>query len=83
MKKKILCILIVVSFSSNAEDTSWKLYKDSAISKYWFPVLDMKYFGKSIQREECLRLSKFYNKINSQRNFRCLKTNSDKEIVDI
>ncbi len=42
------------------EKPSWKLYKDTMMNDYeLYLILDMKYFGSSIQEEECKRLKNF------------------------
>ena len=67
-----LLVLAVAACSPSGQDPSWKLYKDSAISSELFLVLDMKYFGKTIQQEECERLKDFYSRINQERKFYCM-----------
>ncbi|HAO99074.1 MAG TPA: hypothetical protein DCQ83_03400 [Fibrobacteres bacterium] len=67
-----LFFLAMAACSLNKQDPSWKLYKDSTISSELFLVLDMRYFGKTIQQEECERLKEFYSSINQERKFYCM-----------
>lgn len=71
-----LFVLVITACSLSKPDPSWKLYKDSAISSELFLVLDLKYFGKAIQQEECERLRSFYSRVNRERKFHCMFNNS-------
>jgi hypothetical protein len=77
MRKFLLTLLLgLVACSGGARESSWKLYKDSAVSSEIFLVLDMKYFGTDIQQEECERLRTFYSQINRDRTFYCMLNDS-------
>lgn len=67
----IVALFLAGCSLENKSEASWKLYKDSQISSELFLMLDMKYFGKEIQQEECQRLQKFYSRINRDRTFYC------------
>lgn len=69
-------LLAMTACSLNKQESSWKLYKDSAISSELFLILDMKYFGKEIQEMECMQLRNFYSQANPERKFYCILNDS-------
>lgn len=79
----ILFLTLIISSSCQAKQ-SYKLYKDSALStNEWYLILDMKHFGKSIQEEECNRLKEYYSSINTQRKFRCIKSDNTNDPIKL
>lgn len=85
---KLLGLLLLMKAITSCQvfeaKESFKLYKSSGLTeREWYLVLDMKYFGSSIQEEECERLRQYYSSVNGQRKFRCIKSDNANDPISL
>ena len=79
----LLCLTALGCTLTKKPIETWKLYKNSALDQSsYFLILDMQYFGVSIQEEECKNLKTFYSNLHPSRDFICRKNFTTKNPIE-